>query len=153
MVKIEDRKMISIIDIINAIADKLSIVFGDIEIYTEEIEQGMKEPCFFITVLNIGTEKGLNSTYTDSILFDVQYLNELNSRSKNEDFIEIRSKLHREVEYIELEDGKIIRLNNRKTEKVNDILHYFFDVDIRFIKIAFIPKMNQLDKKEVVIDE
>lgn len=137
-----------IVGINKALADN----FPEAEIYNEAIKQGFNPPCFFVAILNTSTEKGLCKTYTDNIFFDVQYFNELNTNS-NKDFMMVQSKLLRSIEYIQLEDGKVIRLNNRKTEKVNDILHYFFDVDIGLIDIEEGIKMEALEKEGVVKDE
>ncbi len=146
MVKVEVGKMIPEIQtIIYGIAAKLEELF-EFEIYIEEVEQHMETPCFFITLLNAMIESGLTKSSTESLFLDVQYFNDLKSKSKNLDFLEVQQRLLREMEYISVE-GKIIKLNNRKTQKVNDILHYFFDVDIRFMAIKAETKMKTLEKE------
>ena len=41
-------------EIVKGIAVQLNAVFGDgFEIYQNNVEQGLKEPCFFIFCLNI----------------------------------------------------------------------------------------------------
>ncbi|GEM_PF-1994611 len=137
--------------IIVAINQELEKIFFRVTIYNEAIKQGFKAPCFFVAILNTTTEKGLCRTYTDNIFFDVQYFSDL--EDSNSDFMIVQNKLLRSMEYIHLEDGKVIRLNNRKAEKVNDILHYFFDVDIGLIDIEEGIKMEALEKEGVVKDE
>ena len=39
-------------EIVNAIGLKLSENFEGIDVHREELEQGFKEPCFFIDLLN-----------------------------------------------------------------------------------------------------
>ncbi|QUH21423.1 phage tail terminator family protein [Alkaliphilus sp. B6464] len=137
--------------IVVAINQELEKIFSEVTIYNEAIKQGFKAPCFFVAILNTSTEKGLCKTYTDNIFFDVQYFSDL--EDSNSDFMIVQNKLLRSIEYIQLEDGKVIRLNNRKVEKVNDILHYFFDVDVGLIEIEEGIKMEALEKEGVVKDE
>lgn len=138
--------------IVVAINQELEKNFPKVTIYNESIKQGFKAPCFFVTVLNTTTEKGLCKTYTDNIFFDIQYFNDL-EKDSNKDFMKVQNKLLRSIEYIQLEDGKVIRLNNRKIEKVDDSLHYFFDVDIGLIEVIEGVKMENLEKEGVVKDE
>ena len=42
--------------IVTGIAEKLSACFKDIRIYTEEVEQGFKTPCFSIILRELGAE-------------------------------------------------------------------------------------------------
>lgn len=139
-------------DIINGIAEKLEEIFG-FPIYIEEVEQDMEEPCFFITLLSGSSEKGLSNTYTESLLFDVHYLNDLQSRDKNLDILQVEQKLLREIEYIPLEEGRLLQLRTKRTEKINDILHFFFDIDLRFMKVKTGVKMQDLQKEGVIKDE
>ncbi|MBU5440294.1 hypothetical protein KQI42_20065 [Tissierella sp. MSJ-40] len=137
--------------IVVAINQELEKNFPEATIYNESIKQGFKAPCFFVSILNTTTEKGLCKTYTDNIFFNVQYFNDIEDR--NVDFMRVQNKLLRSIEYVKLEDGKVIRLNNRRIEKVDDRLHYFFDVDINIIEVAKGIKMEDLEKEGVVKDE
>lgn len=146
-----DMSLVTIKSILEGIAAKLEDLF-QLPIYVEEVEQDMEEPCFFVTNLNAQSEKGLCATYTESLFFDVQYLGSLKDRDKNTKVMEVQQRLLREMEAIEVEE-KWIHLNNRRTEKINEILHFFFDVDIRLIKVSSWPKMQTLRKEGAVKDE
>lgn len=143
--------MVTIDKIVIAINNALEEHFPNIKIYNETIKQGIGPPCFFVTVLNVTTEKGLCRTYTEKISFDVQYVSDLEDSSS--DFMKVQNSLLRYIEYVQLEDGKVVRLENRRIKKVDNILHCLFDVNIRLIEVIKNTKMNSLEKKGGVKNE
>lgn len=60
-------------NVIAGIAIALNQEFGDdYEIYTEEIKQDLKEPCFFITLLNPSKTDSIQTVFDgQSILYTV----------------------------------------------------------------------------------
>lgn len=60
--------------IIDAISISINLEFSDgYEIYTESIEQDLKEPCFSIFCLNPTNELFLNKRYFRTNQFGIQY--------------------------------------------------------------------------------
>lgn len=60
--------------IIEAISVALNAEFGDsYDIHMEEIEQGLKEPCFFILCLNPASQQFLKGRYFRVSQFCIQY--------------------------------------------------------------------------------
>ena len=52
-------------DIMDAVTRRLNELFGDgYEIYTDAVEQGLKEPCFFVQFLE-PSEKPVSYTHLD----------------------------------------------------------------------------------------
>ena len=59
----------------NAIAIKLHETFGDeYEIYQNDIKQGLKEPCFLITLIDSTKENLLNTRSKRLLPFDILFL-------------------------------------------------------------------------------
>ena len=62
-------------ELIDAIAEALFQEFGsDYEIYTEKVEQGLKEPCFLIRCINPTKNVFLGRCYKRTNQFAVQYI-------------------------------------------------------------------------------
>ncbi|BBM48350.1 hypothetical protein JMUB3933_1866 [Leptotrichia wadei] len=55
-------------EIVNAIGLKLSENFEGIDVHREELEQGFKEPCFFIDLLNPNEKQIVGNRYLRSYL-------------------------------------------------------------------------------------
>ena len=62
-------------ELLDAIAEALFQEFGsDYEIYTEKVEQGLKEPCFMIRCLNPTKNVFLGRCYKRTNQFTIQYI-------------------------------------------------------------------------------
>jgi len=78
-------------DLIDGISIKLNQVFDDdYRIYSEDVTQGLIEPCFFIVVLNPSQIQMIGSRYFRQHPFDVHYFptvqdnnNELQAMASN----------------------------------------------------------------------
>lgn len=115
--------------IIDGISIKLNEIFGDdYEIYSEDIEQGFKEPCFFILPLNQKKSPKLKNRSFREHSFNIHYF----PTSSYEKIREINSVLHTlmdELEYISIDNG-LIRGTNIKSEVVDNILHFFINYNL-----------------------
>ena len=65
-------------DIIKGMAEKIRTVYRpeDYRLYTEDVKQGFKEPCFFISAVEHGHVKCLNTRYKEEYYMSVQYFSE-----------------------------------------------------------------------------
>ena len=62
-------------NLISAIAEALFHEFGaDYEIYTEDVEQGLQEPCFLIRCLNPTKNRHIGTVYKRTNQFAIQYI-------------------------------------------------------------------------------
>lgn len=87
--------------IIDGISIKLNTLFGDnYEIYSENIEQGLKTPCFFILLLNPMSTLKLGNRQLREYNFDIHYFP--HSYSKNQEINEVIETLIDGLEYITL---------------------------------------------------
>ena len=111
-------------DLIDAISVKLNQVFGDgVRIYSESVKQGLKEPCFFIAVLNPTQSPIIGVRYFRAHPFDIHYFP--SKDGGNQEIQDVASKLFDALEYITLLDGDLVRGTEMHYEKVDDVLHFF----------------------------
>lgn len=118
--------------IIDGICIALNNEFGDsYEIYTESVEQGLKEPCFFINSLNPTNAQFLNNKYERTQPFCIQYFP--SSSEKNYECNEVLEQLNQCLEYISVSDN-LTRGTEMHGEMVDGILNYFIHYDFFVIK-------------------
>lgn len=95
--------------------------FGDeYEIYTENVEQGLTEPCFLITLANASMEQQLKDRYQLENLFLVQYFPA--SREVRNECMSVQMRLYQALEYIEAEGLKCG--TEMEGEIVDDVLQF-----------------------------
>ena len=88
--------------ILDAISQALNSEFGDsYELYSENIKQDFKEPCFFIMCLNPSEQNFLGNRYYRKYLFDIQYFPK-NKKSPNSELYEMQERLFNCMEYINM---------------------------------------------------
>ena len=130
-------------EIVNGIGLKLSKSFNGIDIHKEELEQGFEEPCFFIDLLNPSEKQIIGNRYLRSYLFDIVYFPK---KKSSEDIFEALDKLYSVLEYIELDDGTLIRGIERSSREEDRILHFFITYEMFIYKLdEEKPKMKKLD--------
>lgn len=63
-------------NLLQAIVDKLAKHYPDINIYVNDMEQGVEEPCFFVKFIHCQIDKAFSRRYKVSVLCNVVYLND-----------------------------------------------------------------------------
>jgi hypothetical protein len=127
----------------DAIIGKLKATFPDHKIYGEKVEQGLKKPCFFITVLP-GDFSDLNKSMQQrEITIDIQYLSEEETNAKNIEMADLLNDLFQKITF----DGLTVNVIERRFEIVDDILHFFLDLDI----ILMLKDTEQHDLMQEII--
>lgn len=123
--------------IIEAISISLNDEFGDdYETHMEEIKQGLKEPCFFITCLNPTTELFLGKRYFRTNQFCIQYFPETNEKQR--ECNGVAERMLQCLEYITIYgEDKPIMGTKMKYEVVDGVLNFFVNYD------CFIRKTEQ----------
>lgn len=119
-------------EIVNAIGLKLSESFDGIDVHRDELEQGFKEPCFFINLLNPDEKQIVGNRYLRSYLFDITYF------PKNKSSVEIfetLDKLYSVLEYIKLDDGSLVRGIDRNSREEDKVLHFFVTYEMFIYKL------------------
>jgi hypothetical protein len=114
------------------ISQKLNQVFGDdYKIHLDEIEQGLKEPCFLIVNLKGGQEQEIGTLYTRDQSFDIHYFPQ--GKKITREVNDVADTLKMELEYITVDDNPV-RGTGMKHEVVDGVLHFFVNYDIRIRK-------------------
>jgi hypothetical protein len=109
-------------NIINGIVIKIDSLFGNNTIiYTEEVEQEFKEPCFYVKLLRASHRQILNNRYYLEHSFDVHYFP--GTADKNAEMFDTATKLSA-LEYITI-GGSLVRGTKINYQTVDGVLHYF----------------------------
>lgn len=123
---------------INKIIDGISVAinskFGDpYEIYTESVEQGLKEPCFSILCLNPTIERFLGERFFRTNQFCIHYFPK--TSEKRSECFSVMEKLYETLETITV-DGALIRGTKMKAEVVDGVLSFFVNYDMYVYKVT-----------------
>lgn len=113
--------------LIDAIAEALFQEFGsDYEIYTEKVEQGLKEPCFMIRCVSPTKNIDLGTRYKRTNKFVIQYI-----PSTSEAYHECFSVLERLFECLQSVtlSGKPVHGTNLNGEVIDEILNFTVNYD------------------------
>ena len=135
-------------EIVNAISLKLSESFEGIDVHVNELEQGFKEPCFFIDLLNPSEKQIVGNRYLISYLFDIAYFPKNDSQTE---IFDVLDKMHDVLEYIKLEDGTLMRGLNRNTMEEDNVLHYFVTYEMFIYKVGDSSNNAKMGKIELNI--
>lgn len=115
-------------DIIDGIVAALLSVFPNMTIYTEEVKQGLKEPCFVLQSVKPTREQFLGNRYYRTNLFSVQYF----PQSKNDAKAECNSvteKLFQALEYI-MVSGDLQRGTGMNAEYFDGVLTFLVNFNL-----------------------
>lgn len=113
--------------IIDSIAIALHAEFGNAyRIYTENVEQGLKEPCFFIQCIHSSSEQTLDRRYHRRHQLCITYFPETKDEERKE-IQKVIDRLYLCLEYVAM-DGWI-RGIGMHTEIVDDVLSFFVNYD------------------------
>ena len=126
--------------IVDGISVQLNSAFGDeFKIYTEQIKQGLKPPCFFIQLVNPMNIKLVGGRYIRQNLFDIHYFPA--SAEPNAECYNVQDVLYLAMEYITA-DGDLIRGINMRGEFVDGVLHFFVNYNMVIRKIEELTFME-----------
>lgn len=120
--------------IIRAISIALNAEFGSgYTIYAEDVEQGLKEPCFFISCISHSHKLYLGKRYFRENQFCIQYFPPSGQQGA-EECHETAERLEACLEYLEVSGG-LIRGTAMHYEISDGILHFFVNYDC-FVRSA-----------------
>lgn len=132
-------------EITKAIAKRIYELFGsEYEVYVDKVEQGLKEPCFYIFCVMQDKEIFSQLRHKRRNVFDISYFPKTNQTSE---LHKVSGKLMDGMCYIELSDGSKIRGTEMAIETVDDVLH--FQVEYNYIALEDIPKAELMKEIEV----
>ena len=116
-------------ELINAISAALNVEFGDgYRVYADNTEQGLKEPCFFVSCVNQAAKQFLGRRYFRENRFCIRYFPKDKSREK-EECSETAQRLFLCLELLTV-DGDLTRGTKMKSETVDGVLDFFVNYDM-----------------------
>lgn len=127
--------------IIDGISKAINEEFGDdYEIYTEEIEQGLEEPCFSITTVEPTNELFRLNKYFRKNPFCIHYFP--SSKDKKNECYKVLERMYLSMEYIEIEEtfdgvttkSKVMGTNMNGVYD-DGVLHFFVNYDMYVNKV------------------
>lgn len=104
----------------------LATHFPNVEVYGEEIKQGLEEPCFFVKLFPVVQDREVGSRYKRYHSFDIHYFPQSET---NEEMFEIAERLMEQLEYIPIGTG-LCRGTKMEHEIISGVLHFKVDYDI-----------------------
>lgn len=108
-------------DIVTGISLRLHKIFeGKYKVYTENVEQGLTAPCFFIKTLPTINKPLLGKRSQRTYSFVISYF----PQGGNEEMMNMSEELLNGLEYITLLSGEMIRGRSMEAEIVDDVLHF-----------------------------
>lgn len=135
--------------IISGISKAINEEFGDdYEIYEEEIEQGLKEPCFSIVCVNPTNELFRQTRYFRQNQFCIHYFP--SSKNKRTECQEVLERLYSALEYIEIEET--FEKNTIKSKTMGTKMNGEFDEGVLHFFINYDMYVNKIEEKETSMD-
>lgn len=129
--------------IIESISISLNAEFGDeYTTYTESVEQGLNEPCFFLSCINPTNRVFLGKRYFRENQFCIQYFPADKDRAK-EECNAVAERLFLCLEYITVGDD-LMRGAKMKYEVVDSVLNFFVNYDLFVYKITDSNVMEEI---------
>lgn len=118
---------------IKAITDGISAAlyaeFGDAyAIYTEEVEQGLQEPCFFLSCIEPTCREFFGKRYFRENPFCIQYF-PADKSGEREECNEVSERLFSALEYITV-TGDLLRGTRMHTAFSDGVLSFFVNYDL-----------------------
>lgn len=138
--------------IIDGICEALNQEFGnEYEIYTEEIKQGLKEPCFSVVILAPTTTQYLGRRYHNTNPFCIHYFPKSQTAAKAECY-DIIERLTNCLEYITV-SGDLVRGTGMNSEIVEGVLSFFVNYNVFVLKedkeqVSMVEITQRTDVKE-----
>lgn len=132
-------------DVMYCISNALDKEFG-YEIHMEEIKQGLKEPCFFLNLIDSAMKIVTGKRYEKRNQICIQYFPE--SDKVQQECNEVAERLTLCLEYIEDEDGGFLHGTQMHYQVTDGILNFFVDYNFHVVKKGKEPeKMHDLTMK------
>lgn len=131
--------------IIDGISISLNAEFGDdYKIYTESIEQGLKEPCFSIVCVNPTNELFRGKKYFRKNLFCIQYFPKAKGEDKRSECMDVLERMFDCLEVIKVGED-LQRGTSMHGEVVDQVLNFFVNYDMFVYKVESTDAMETMD--------
>ena len=116
-------------EIIKGVSMKLNATFGaGYKIYQNDVEQGFKEPCFFIAVLKPDISPLQKNRFMNRNPLDVHYFP--TSGRNNAELFTMAGDLMECLEFITLPNGDVLHGTSMSYEVQDGVLHFFVNYNL-----------------------
>lgn len=129
-------------DVLKGISSALFREFG-YENYIEEIQQDLKEPCFFISCIQPQIRRYLGRRYILQNQFLIQYFPKIGNHA-NAECYDTAEKMFGCLEVIQAGSG-LLRGTGMKYEVVDGILHFFVNYDFFMQEVGQEETMGKME--------
>ena len=113
---------------INKIIDSVALAihgeFGDVDIYTDSVEQGLEYPCFFVFCVEPTISIDLGTRYARTNKFMIHYMTNDSMERYN-----AMERLFKALEIIDVE-GKLFRGTEMSASFSDDVLNFSVNYDL-----------------------
>lgn len=131
-------------EIIKGISMALNAAFGDgYEIYQNDVEQGLKEPCFLIAVLKPDISPLQKNRFMSRNPLDVHYFP--TSGRNNAELFTMAGDLMECLEFITLPNGDVLHGTSMSYEVEDGVLHFFVNFNLTLSRPSEETPMETLD--------
>jgi hypothetical protein len=117
-------------EIKQAIVNKLQELYPAYPIYMDDVPQSFTKPAFIIFLVEQEYKKRINSKYIGRIRFDLTYYSDKPTTEVKIDCQRVLENLFREFDLI-----GTFRAINKKTELVDNVWHFTFDIKYSEMKV------------------
>ena len=139
-------------ELIRGISAALYSVFGEgYEIYWNDVEQGLQEPCFLISVQKPEIVPMLGKRSLRRNPFDIQYFPA--SPGSNAELFAAAEKMEEALLEIELSNGDRLRGTAISLESVDNVLHFFVQYNYFTLRMSEETSMETLESKVTTTGE
>jgi hypothetical protein len=130
-------------EVINALARRLKQIDETVTIYQDDVEQGVKEPCFFIKPLI--TVKQPRIMKQSRIVFPVQITYLPKKPGNHAELLDVQNKIMTQLEHVDLEDDIGIRVSSLISEIVADTLQVTCNLNYLLVGVDETDKFETLE--------
>lgn len=111
--------MITVNSVLDSVIAALNQNFPNISTYSEESEQGLEEPYFYVKMFPVAQKQLLGQRYQRNHSFDIHYF-----AGSNEALHDMAEQLYDKLELISVADS-LVRGSGMRHEIVDGVLHWF----------------------------
>lgn len=120
-------------EILYAVTRRLNELYPEYPIYTDSVEQGLEEPCFFVNILEPSRKTMLGGRSYQQNGFCIQYFPE-DLPQRSEELNAVADCLMDEMEFITLQDGSHLRGSGRSYRVADGVLSFFVSYNLFLIR-------------------
>lgn len=124
-------------EIKQAIVNKLQELYPTYPIYMDDVPQSFTKPAFIIFLKEQEYKKRINSKYIGRIRFDVSFYSDKPTAEVKIDCQRVQENLFREFDLI-----GTFRAINKKTEFIDNVQHFTFDIKYSEMKVEMEAQMK-----------